>query len=137
MFSKRFDVMGSKNSPFLPGYLSSLKSLDGKKRYKEKLALIDGLDPCETVTSEWFDDIVLWPSVTCVNVAMYLLLTPSPYSGEDLVNYKGMDCYVNLLSAWVREILVKAPSDGLRVGIAKVSFGMITIIRDLFILLYH
>ena len=73
--------------------------------------------------------------MTCVNVAMYLLLTPSPYSGEDLVNYKSMDCYVNLLSAWVREILLKAPSDGLRVGIAKVSFGMITIIRDLFILL--
>ena len=73
--------------------------------------------------------------MTCVNVAMYLLLTPSPYSGEDLVNYKSMNCYVNLLSGWVREILVKAPSDGLRVGIAKVSFGMITIIPNLFILL--
>ena len=60
-------------------------------------------------------------SVTCVNVAMYSLLTPSPYSGEDLVNYKSMDCYVNLLSGWVRETLVKAPSDGLGFGIAKMS----------------
>ena len=99
------------------------------------MAVIGGLDPYETVRREWLDDIDLWPSVTYVNVAMYLLLTPSPYSGEDLVNYKSMDCYVNFLSGWVREILVKAPSDGLRVVIAKVSFGIITIIRDLFILL--
>ena len=35
---------GSKNRPFLAGYLCSLESLDGKKRYKGKLALIDGLD---------------------------------------------------------------------------------------------
>ena len=28
--------------------------------------------------------------MTCVHVAMYLLLTPSPYSGEDLVNYKSI-----------------------------------------------
>ena len=33
---------------------------------------------------------------------MYLLVTPSPYSGEDLVNYKSMDCYINFLSGWVR-----------------------------------
>ena len=31
----------------------------------------------------------LWSSVTCVHVA--LLLTPSPHSGEDIVNYKGME----------------------------------------------
>ena len=61
--SKRFDVMGSKNRPFLAGYLCSLECLDGKKRYKGKLALIDGLDPYETVTSEWLDDIDLWPIV--------------------------------------------------------------------------
>ena len=133
--STRFDViMGSKNRPFLPGYLSSLENLVAKRRYQEKLALIGGLDPYETVRSEWIDDVDLWPSVTCVNVAMYLLLTPSPYSGEDLVNYKSMDCYVNFLSGWVREILVKAPSDRLRVVIAKVSSGMINIMPDFFIL---
>ena len=51
---------------------------------------------------------------------MYLLVTPSPYSGDDLVNYKSMDCYINFLSGWVREILVRAPSNNLRVIIAKV-----------------
>lgn len=58
---------------------------------------------------------------TSVHVDMYLLVTPSPYTSEDLVNYKSMDCYVNFLSGWVREVMVKAPSDHLRVVIARVS----------------
>ena len=58
------------------------------------MAIIGGLDPYETVRSEWLDDMDLWPSVTCVHIVMYLLLTPSPYSGENLVNYRSMDCYV-------------------------------------------
>ena len=61
----------------MPGYLSSLENVDGKKRYKEKLAIIGGLDPYET---DW--------------------------------------------SKLLGMILV-----------AKVNFGMITIIRDLFIFL--
>jgi hypothetical protein len=46
----------------------------------------------------------------CVSSAS-ILVTPSPYSGNDLVNYKSMDCYINFLSGWVREILVRSPSD--------------------------
>ena len=61
--SKLFDIMSSKNRPFLPGYLSSLENLDGNKRYKEKLAIIGGLDPYKTIRSKWFDDIDLWPNV--------------------------------------------------------------------------
>ena len=92
--SKLFDIMSSKTRPFLPGYLSSLENVDGKKRYKETLAILDGLDPCETVRSEWLDDIDFWPCVTCVHIAMYSLLTPSSYFGEDLMNYKSIDRYI-------------------------------------------
>ena len=42
---------------------------------------------------------------------MYLLVTPSPYSGEDLMNYKSLDCYRNFLSGWVREVLVRSVTD--------------------------
>ena len=38
----------------------------------------------------WWYNIDLWSSETCVHVAMYLLLTPNPYSGEDLVNHESM-----------------------------------------------
>ena len=53
----------------------------------------------------------LWPSVTHVNLGMYLLVTPSPYNGEDLLNYKSLDCYKNFLSGWVREVLVRSVTD--------------------------
>ena len=40
---------------------------------------------------------------------MYLLVTPSPYSG-DLLNYKSLDYYQNFLSGWV-EVLVRSVTD--------------------------
>ena len=107
-------IMSSKTRPFLAGYLSSLENDESKKRYREKLATIGGLDPYETSRSDWLDDVDMWPSVTSIHIAMYLLFAPSQYSGEDLVNYKSMDCYVHFVSGWVREILVKAPSDGVK-----------------------
>ena len=44
------------------------------------------------------------------NLGMYLLVTPSPYSEEDLMNYKSLDCYKKFLSGWVREVLVRLSS---------------------------
>ena len=115
--------MDSKNKAFLPGYISLLEDSKAKTRYKEKLDTIGGLDPYEIVRNEWQDDVNLWPSVSSVHVAMYLLVTPSPYTGDDLVNYKSMDCYRNFLAGWVKEILVKAPNNNYRIVIAKVSWG--------------
>lgn len=62
----------------------------------------------------------MWPSITYVHLGMYLLVTPSPYTGEDLMNYKSLDCYVNFVSGWVREVLVKVFGDK-RVVVAKVG----------------
>ena len=36
-----------------------------------------------------------------------MLVNPNPYSGEDLMNYKSLDCYINFVSSWVREVLVR------------------------------
>jgi len=88
-----------------------MKDQDAKKRYLDKLRIIGGLDPYETERKEWKDDIDLWPSITHVNLGMYLLVTPSPYSGEDLLNYKSLDCYRNFLSGWVREVLVRSATN--------------------------
>lgn len=48
--------MAVRKTPFLPGYLSSLVNSDAKKRYQEKLSIINGLDPYETLKSDWLDD---------------------------------------------------------------------------------
>ena len=64
----------------------------------DKQRVIGGLDPYETERKEWKDDDDMWPSITHVNLGMYLLVTPSPYSGADLLNYKSLDCYRNFLS---------------------------------------
>ena len=62
----------------------------------------------------------LWPSTTYIHLGMYLLVNPSPYTGEDLMNYKSLDCYINFVSGWVREVFVRKVNDK-RVVIVKVS----------------
>ena len=52
---------------FLPGYYSSLASNDSKKRYSDKVKLVDGIDPYE-VKNEWKDDVDLWPAISHVHV---------------------------------------------------------------------
>ena len=87
-------------------YFGSLQDSEGKVRYLEKLSMLDGFDPYESDQSQWHDDIDLWPSITHIHLAMYLLYTPSKYTGDDLLNYKSLDCYVNFVSGWVREVMV-------------------------------
>ena len=91
----------------LGGYFSTLKESEAKKRYISKLSVIGD----ESERKEWQDDVDLWPSITYIHLGMYLLVTPSPYTGEDLMNYKSLDCYVNFISGWVREVLVKSFGD--------------------------
>lgn len=105
---------------FLPGYFKSLSSEASKERYREKLKLLDGMDPYEVEKKDWKDDLDLWPAVTHVHACMYLILTPSPYTENDMLNYKSLDSYQNFVKGWVRHVLVKAVGSK-RVVIGKVS----------------
>ena len=110
----------SRKKLLLGGYFSALKDVDGKKRYQDKLKLLEGLDSYETTRSEWLDDVDLWPNITHIHVGMYLLHTPSPYTGDDLLSYKSLDCYLNFLAGWVKEVLVKV-LENKRIVVARVS----------------
>ena len=64
-----------------------------KERYEVKLQLINGADPYEILMGEWSKDVGNWPAITHVRASMYLILTHSPYSDEDMLNYKSLDSY--------------------------------------------
>lgn len=108
-------------SGLLPGYQESVRCFEDKKRYLEKLAFMDGDDPYAIPRGEWIDDVDSWPAITYIHVGLYLLFTPSPYTKEDLQNYKSMDSYGRFLAGWVREVLVKRCSGDKVLMVAKVS----------------
>ncbi len=91
-----------KSGFLLEDYSSGLKGDAESRRYTEKLCYIGGLDPYKT--KDWVDEVDLWPTISHIDIGMYLLLTPSPYSGDELKNYKSMDCYRNFIAGWVRDI---------------------------------
>ena len=69
------------------------------------------MDPYEIPLGEWSEDLEDWPSITYVHACMYLILTPSPYSDKDMLNYKSLDSYRNFVKGWVRSVLVKKVGD--------------------------
>ena len=105
---------------YYPGYYANLTSDSAKARYEQKLQLIDGIDPYELPKDAWSDDLDLWPSVTHVHACMYLILTPSPYSEKDMLNYKSVDSYRNFVDGWVRMVMVKEVGANKRIVIGKV-----------------
>ena len=108
------------SSRLFPNYQNTLTDSSSKKRYQEKLKLINNVDPYETLREDWTDDVDLWPGTSYINVGMYLLFSPSPYSQEDLENYKSLECYQRFIAGWVRDVLVKSVEDK-RIVMAKVS----------------
>ena len=97
----------SDKKAFLPEYCNNLSEEKSKERYLKKLQCIDGCDPYKVPRNEWQDDVNLWPNISYINLGMYLLFSPSPYTQEQLENYKSLSCYQNFANGWVREVLVK------------------------------
>ena len=67
----------------------------------------------------------MWPAITYVHVCMYLILYPSPYTKDDMLNYKSLDSFQNFQNGWVREVLVKEVSER-RIIIGKVRYTVYT-----------
>ena len=99
-----------------PGYKASITDTKSRQRYKEKLGLLGGRDPYKIPRSDWQDNMDLWPSTMYIHVGMYLV-----FSGDDLLNYRSLECYQRFTAGWVRDILVSAKAGGQRVLTAKVS----------------
>ena len=63
----------------------------------KKLGFVDGHDPYEISKREWIDDLEPpWPAVTDIHVGIYLLLSASSYTQDQLMNYKSPKCSLSL-----------------------------------------
>ena len=105
---------------FIPGCASTIADAECKQRYAEKLKLINGHDPYELPREEWNDNIDMWPAITYVHVCMHVL-NPSPYTNDNMLNYKSLDSFQNFQNGWVREVLVKEVGER-KIIIGKVSY---------------
>jgi hypothetical protein len=83
-------------------YRDKLSELE-RKRYDDKLKLLNGEDPYQFEIKRWSSDVTLLPPVQYYDVQNYLLFTPSPYTKEDLKAYKGLEAYNQFVHGWVRE----------------------------------
>ena len=94
----------------------------GKKRYLQKIELINGLAPYSIRKKDWtstkVDD---YPSVTYPDIVNYLIFSPNPYSSDGLKSYKGLDAYNQFQEGWVSDVKVKMAKDDVAVVGARVS----------------
>ncbi|XP_021355877.1 uncharacterized protein LOC110451965 [Mizuhopecten yessoensis] len=95
------------------GLLDYRQSLDvvSRRRYDEKCALIDKIEPYQLDKTKWSKDINLWAGVTCADIFMYLVNFTSAYTVEELKCYKGLDAYNQFISGWVRDVAVYKIND--------------------------
>ena len=118
-FVYKMAVKETKKRGLLPGYFEGIQLKETKDRYLAKLVDIDGQDPYEIPRNEWIDDVDSWPDVTYIHVGMYLLFSSNPYTQDQLMNDKSLDCYQNFANGWVREVFSKTFGEN-RLVIAKV-----------------
>ena len=83
-------------SPYAEGL-----SEEAKKRYKEKLSFIGGVDPFAGVVGELCERT---PPVQCIGIVSYLVLQTSFVTAEQLKARKGLEANNQFLNGWVKDV---------------------------------
>ena len=84
----------------LSAYANSL-SEEAKKRYKDKISMIGGLDPYLGSLGECADTT---PPVEASDLVSYLVLQTSFLTAEQFKAHKGLESYNQFVSGWVKEV---------------------------------
>ena len=85
-----------------------------QKRYKEKLEIIGNIDPYSVPDSHFSVKICDFPSICYPDI-----VSPSPFSADDMKAYKSLEVYNQVIEGWVRDVKVMTTS-GLKVVKGKV-----------------
>ena len=80
-------------------YSSYFKSLDApsKRRYREKIAVIGGIDPYSLSEVEFETDVSKYPPVSNMDIVNYLIWRKSPFTADHLRAYRSMDAYCQVI----------------------------------------
>ena len=71
--------------------------LPAKKRYCEKLKLIDDIDPYAIEDENFTYDINCFPAIAYPDIVTYLVFGTCLFSAEDMKVYKSLDAYNQVL----------------------------------------
>ena len=77
-----------------------------RKRYKEKLKVIGGVDPYCIEGDDANSTEATIPDIIYFDVVNYLVFSPSPYTTEDMKPYKSLETYNQVLEGWVTKVKV-------------------------------
>ena len=94
----------------LSDYVEGLPE-DAKSRYKQKITLIDGVDPFSSDYYRSLSESESCPAVDSCDLLSYLVLKTSFLTVEQFRARKGLDAYNQFVSGWVKEIKTWRVSD--------------------------
>ena len=86
-------------------YTGSLSG-EGKARYLEKIKLIDNRDPYAIENNQWSKELKNEPNVEHGDIAIFLLVTTSFHTNEEIKAYKSLESYNQFLNGWVTDVKV-------------------------------
>ena len=87
----------------LSDYVEGLPD-DAKSRYKQKITLINGVDPFSSDYYRGLSESESCPPVDSCDLLSYLVLKTSFLTMEQFMARKGLDAYNQFVSGWVKEI---------------------------------
>jgi len=92
-------------------YFKSLPPV-AKERYLAKLKCLSLKEEDDPFASTNFvDDLCLWPSVEYGHIFCYFIMRPGVYTQQQLLQWKSLDAYNYFRSGHVRTVEIWAPSN--------------------------
>ena len=125
----KFEASCEKNSNEFFKYFDILDP-PAKKRYCEKLKVVDDIDLCAIEDENFTYDINCFPAITYLNIVNYLVFGTSPFSAEDVKAYKSLDAYNQVMKGWVIDVKTLMTKSDLNIVRGKVTLLHYSILFD-------
>ena len=101
-------------------YLDTLTN-ESRKKYQEKLNLINNIDPYDVSSNFFTESMEMWPNVEYPDIVTYFLCSTSRYTKEQIEAYKSLESYQYFIAGWVRCVFVGRATSNIKILIGKVS----------------